>query len=375
MTLSILWFILIAVLWIGYLVLEGFDFGVGMLLPVVAKDDRERTQALRTIGPHWDGNEVWLLTAGGATFAAFPEWYATMFSGMYLALFVILLLLILRISALEWRSKIDTLKWRSRWDTLHTAAAFGVPLLLGVAFANLVQGMHIEVVGKDLVVVPPDQVTTSLNTSVHQITGGFFSLLTPFTLLGGLVIVAICFAHGAQFLALKTEGDVRKRANAVVPGASILATVLAALFVVWGQFAYSDNVLAWIPLVVAALSLIAAAAFSQKAMRSEGKAFIFSSVAIAGAVSWVFASMAPSVMKSFIDPAYSLTIDQAASTTPTLTVMTIVAAIFVPPVLAYTIWSYWSFRVRVKPSDVDPHTGLDPIRVRLGHNFLTSTDV
>lgn len=375
MTLSILWFILIAVLWIGYLVLEGFDFGVGMLLPVVAKDDRERTQALRTIGPHWDGNEVWLLTAGGATFAAFPEWYATMFSGMYLALFVILLLLILRISALEWRSKIDTLKWRSRWDTMHTAAAFGVPLLLGVAFANLVQGMHIEVVGRDGQAVPVDQVATSLNTSVHQITGGFFSLLTPFTLLGGLVVVAICFAHGAQFLALKTEGDVRKRANAVVPGASILATVLAALFVVWGQFAYSNNVLAWIPLVVAALSLIAAAAFSQKAMRSEGKAFIFSSVAIAGAVSWVFASMAPAVMKSSIDPAYSLTIDQAASTTPTLTVMTVVAAIFVPPVLAYTIWSYWAFRVRVKPSDVDPHTGLDPIRVRLGHNFLTSTDV
>lgn len=372
--LSIVWFILIAVLWTGYLVLEGFDFGVGMLLPIVAKNDRERTQAIRTIGPHWDGNEVWLLTAGGATFAAFPEWYATMFSGMYLALFLVLLLLILRISALEWRSKIDTLKWRSRWDTLHTAAAYGVPLLLGVAFANLVQGMEITVVNREGTMIPPAEVEASLNTAAHQLTGGFFSLLTPYTILGGLVIVAICLAHGAQFLALKTEGDVRKRANAFVPGASVLATLLAAIFVVWGQFAYSTNLLAWIPLVIAALALIAAAAFSQKALRSEGKAFIFSSVAIASAVAWVFAAMAPAVMKSSIDPAYSLTIAQASSTVPTLTVMTIVAAIFVPPVLGYTVWSYWAFRARVKASDVEPHTGLDPKRIRLGHNFLTSTD-
>lgn len=374
MTLSILWFILIAVLWTGYLILEGFDFGVGMLLPVVAKDDRERTQATRTIGPHWDGNEVWLLTAGGATFAAFPEWYATMFSGMYLALFVILVLLILRISALEWRSKIASAKWRSTWDTMHTAAAYGVPLLLGVAFANLVQGMQIEVVDRAGQVIPPAEVANNLNNAAHQLTGGFFSLLTPFTLMGGLVIVTICFAHGAQFLALKTEGAVRKRSNDIAPLASIVATVLAAVWVLWGQLAYSENLLAWIPLVIAALSLIASTAFSQKAARSEGKAFTFSAVAIAAAVAWVFSAMAPAVMKSSIDPAYSLTIEQASSTSSTLTVMTVVAVCFVPIVLAYTVWSYWVFRHRVSVNDVETNAGLLPERIRLGHNFLTSTD-
>lgn len=182
MTLSILWFILIAVLWTVYLILEGFDFGVGMLLPFVAKGDRERTQTVRTIGPHWDGNEVWLLTAGGATFAAFPEWYATMFSGMYLALFLILVCLIVRVIALEWRSKIATEKWRHAWDWVHTASAWLVPLLLGVAFANFVQGMRIEVVDAATgTVVDPTLVNQSLASATHQLTGGFFSLLTPYT--------------------------------------------------------------------------------------------------------------------------------------------------------------------------------------------------
>lgn len=374
MTLSILWFVLIAVLWTGYLILEGFDFGVGMLLPIVAKDDKERTQATRTIGPHWDGNEVWLLTAGGATFAAFPEWYATMFSGMYLALFLILVLLILRISALEWRAKINDLKWRSTWDTLHTAAAYGVPLLLGVAFANLVQGMKIEVVDRAGTVIPPGEVDASLATASHQLTGGFFSLITPYTLLGGLTVVAIFMAHGAQFLSLKTEGTVRTRSNQIVPMTSLIATVLSAVWVIWGQIAYSSNVLAWIPLVIAALFLIASSAVSQKAMRSEGKAFIFSTLAIASAVTWIFAAMAPAVMKSSIDPAYSLTIEQASSTGSTLTVMTVVAVCFVPVVLAYTVWSYWVFRHRVSTSDVNEKAGLLPNKIRLGENFLTSTD-
>ena len=180
MTLSILWFVLIAVLWTVYLILEGFDFGVGMLLPFVAKGDRERTQTVRTIGPHWDGNEVWLLTAGGATFAAFPEWYATMFSGMYLALFLILVCLIIRVMALEWRSKVATEKWRHAWDWAHTVSAWLVPILLGVAFANFVQGMRIEVVDVATgTVIDPTLVNQSLATATHQLTGGFFSLLTP----------------------------------------------------------------------------------------------------------------------------------------------------------------------------------------------------
>ncbi|WP_026460906.1 cytochrome d ubiquinol oxidase subunit II [Schaalia suimastitidis] len=370
MTLSILWFILIAVLWTGYLILEGFDFGVGMLSGIVAKDDKERTQVVRTIGPHWDGNEVWLLTAGGATFAAFPEWYATMFSGMYLALFLVLVALILRIAALEWRSKIATEKWRHLWDRFHMFAAFLVPLLLGVAFANLVQGMKIEVVGRDGNIVAPEAVADMLNVSSHQLTGGFFSLLTPFTLLGGVVLIAICLAHGAQFLALKTEGVVRERANTIAGPTTAVATVLAAVWVLWGQFAYVTNVLAWIPLIVAALCFIASAAFSQNALRSEGKSFIFSILGIAGAVAWIFAGMAPAVMKSSIDPAYSLTIEQASSTTSTLTVMTIVAVVFVPVVLGYTAWSYWVFRHRISTDDVDTDTGLLPKQIRLGHNFL-----
>ena len=371
MTLSILWFILIAVLWTGYLFLEGFDFGVGILLKVIGKNDEERTQMLRTIGPHWDGNEVWLLTAGGATFAAFPEWYATMFSGMYLALSLILFCLNLRISALEWRAKIATAKWRSAWDTIHTVTAVLVPVLFGVAFANLVQGMKIEVVDELTgVVVAPDMVTNSLATATHQPTGGFFSLLTPFTILGGVAILAVCTAVGAQFLALKTEGDVRERANGLAAPLSIAATVVAAIFLIWGQFAYSANVLAWIPLLVAALAIIASTAFSQKALRREGLSFILMAVAIASTVTWVFSAMAPAVMKSSIDPAYSLLIDQASSSPATLVVMSIVALIFTPIVLIYTAWSYWAFRKRVSVSDVDQNPGLIPSKIRLGENFL-----
>ncbi|QWW18901.1 cytochrome d ubiquinol oxidase subunit II [Schaalia sp. 19OD2882] len=370
MTLSILWFILIGVLWTVFLVLEGFDFGVGMLLHVVAKNDRERTQTVRTIGPHWDGNEVWLLTAGGATFAAFPEWYATMFSGMYVALFLVLVLLILRISALEWRSKIATERWRAMWDRFHTLSAFGVPLLLGVAFANLVQGMAIQVVGRDGAVVPAQGVQDSLATSTHQLTGGFFSLLTPFTLLGGVVVLAICLAHGAQFLALKTEGVVRERANSIAAPLTAAATVLAAVWVIWGQFAYVSNVLAWIPLVIAALCLVGSAVFSQKVMRSEGKSFALSALGIAAAVAWIFSAMAPAVMKSSIDPAYSLTIDQASASQPTLTLMTGVAVCLLPFVLVYIIWSYWVFRHRVGPEDVETNTGLVFGRIRLNENFL-----
>lgn len=371
MSLSILWFILIAVLWTAYLVLEGFDFGVGALLPFVAKNDEERTQAVRTIGPHWDGNEVWLLTAGGATFAAFPEWYATMFSGMYLALFLILFALIIRISALEWRSKIASSAWRRIWDLTHTVSAWLVPILLGVAFANFIQGMKIEVLDPATgEVVAPDMVADSLATATHQLTGGFFSLLTPYTILGGVTVLAVCLAHGAQFLALKTEGNVRERANALAAPLTIGATIVAAVFLLIGQFAYTTNVFAWIPLLVAALSIIASTVFSQKVLRREGMSFVFSALAITGTVAWVFSSMAPAVQKSSIDPAYSLTIEQASSSQATLTVMTIVAACFVPIVLAYTAWSYWVFRTRVSVDDVDHSGGLLPKSIRVGENFL-----
>lgn len=350
MDLSLLWFILIAVLWTGYLVLEGFDFGVGMLVKRFPKNESERRVMLNTIGPHWDGNEVWLLTAGGATFAAFPEWYATMFSGMYLALLVILVCLIIRICALEWRAKIREAAWRERWDIAHTIGAWVPAVLWGVAFANLVQGMAIEVVERDGTVISPDAVAGSLATASHQLTGGFFSLLTPFTLLGGVVTASIMLCSGALFLAIKTDGGLRARAENLAGTLSLVATAAAAVWVVWGQLAYSDNVFGWIPLVIAAVCLIAVVLLT----RAKGYklAFALNAVAIAAAVAWIFTSMYPSVMKSSIDPAYSLTIAQASSTPYTLGVMTVVALTLVPIVLAYTVWSYWVFRKRISTKQI-----------------------
>lgn len=380
MALSIVWFILIAVLWIMYLFLEGFDFGVGMLIRVVGKTPAERTAAVRTIGPHWDGNEVWLLTAGGATFAAFPLWYATMFSGMYLALFLILVLLIVRICALEWRSKVDSAKWRHNWDTFQIVASYGVPLVLGVAFSNLVQGMHIEAQTPAVVdgslqmttIAPTDvQAAMDAGNIAFNLTGGFLSLFTPFTVLGGLMLVAVCMAHGAQYLALKTEGEMRQRAIRVGARVSLVAVALAAVWGVWGQLAYSHNVLSWIPLVIAAVALILAAVNAQIKVQREGWAFTFSAIGVAAAVAWVFSTMAPYVMKSSVDQAYSLSIAWASSTHPTLVIMTVVAAVLVPIVLAYTAWSYWVFRGRVSVDSVDSGTGLLPDWVRPKANFLT----
>lgn len=350
MDLSTLWFILIAVLWIGYLVLEGFDFGVGMLLRTLPRDEQERRVMLNTIGPHWDGNEVWLLTAGGATFAAFPEWYATMFSGMYLALFLILVALIVRISALEWRPKISDERWRRRWDTLHIAAAWIPAVLWGVAFANLVQGMKIEVVGSDGVVIPPDAVAGALGDASHQLTGGFFSLLTPYTLLGGLVTASLFLTSGAVFTALKTEGGLRDRAAALAAKLSILSAGLGAVFVVWGQLAHARSGAAWIPLLVAAACLVGVVLTTRA--RREGWSFVLNSVGIAAAVTWIFMAIHPYVMPSSINDAYSLTLAQASSTPYTLRVMTVVALTIVPVVLAYQAWTYWIFRRRLSTRQI-----------------------
>lgn len=374
--LSILWFVLIAVLWTVYFVLEGFDFGVGMMMSAVAKDDKDRTVLVRSIGPHWDGNEVWLLTAGGATFAAFPAWYATMFSGMYLALFLILVLLIVRITAIEWRSKLNSEKWRAIWDWFQIVPSFLVPLIFGVAFSNLVQGMHIEaqnrLTGETLA---PGDVAASLTngTTVFNLTGGFWSLFTPFTLLGGVMLMMVCMAHGLQFLSLKTEGEIHDRVAGLVGKVSLVATLLAAVWVIWGQLVYTTNVLAWIPLVIAAIALIASTAFSQPALRNPVASFASSALGIAAAVAWIFSSMAPNVMKSSIDTAYSLTIPLASSTPGTLTVMTVVAVVLVPIVLLYTAWSYKVFAQRISIHDVDENAGLLPGKIRLGANFLTGT--
>ncbi|HEX6887929.1 MAG TPA: cytochrome d ubiquinol oxidase subunit II [Candidatus Nanopelagicales bacterium] len=328
MELTTVWFILIAVLWIGYFVLEGFDFGVGMLLPVVGKGEAERRAMITTLGPVWDGNEVWVLVAGGATFAAFPEWYATLFSGFYLPLFLILVALIVRGVAFEYRSKRSDGSWRARWDAAIVFGSFLPALLWGVAFSNIVRG------------VPLAEIEGNI-----EYDGGFFNLLNPFALLGGLVFVAIFLTHGAVFLSLKTTGDIRERAHAVGMTTGLVATVLAVVYLLWAQLAYSDKTWTWVPVLLAAVAWLGAVAMHR--VRKEGPAFIFSAVTIGLAVVALFGMLYPNVMPN-LDPAGpSLTIDNASSTDYTLTIMTWVAVIFTPIVLAYQSWSYWVFRKRV----------------------------
>ena len=285
---QLLWFILIAVLWIGYLALEGFGFGVGMLLKILPKSEKERRLALNTIGPHWDGNEVWVLTAGGATFAAFPEWYATMFSGMYLALVLVLVCLIVRICAIEWRKQINTEAWRRGWDVAHTASSWIVSVLWGVAFANLVQGMSIEVGRYDkgaVTAVDPAAAAGSLAENHHYLTGGFLSLLTPFTLLGGLVTLTLFLSHGALYLAIKTTGDLRDRAKAFAAKSAVVAAAVTGAWGLWAQLAYSGNALSALPLALCALCLAATALLIAKG--DEVKAFIAHFAGIAMAVVFI----------------------------------------------------------------------------------------
>ena len=365
-TIQLLWFSVVAVLWIGYLALEGFDFGVAMLLKILPKTSKERRVALSSIGPHWDGNEVWVLTAGGATFAAFPEWYGTLFSGAYLALFLILLCLIVRVCAIEWRSKINSRAWRDAWDWAHTISAWIPSVLWGVAFANLVQGMRIEVVRTaDGAVVEAARVPahTLLRGASHQLTGGFFSLLTPFTLLGGAVTCLLFLTHGALFTALKTRGNLSERAGALARVCAAASTAVTAAWALWAQLAHSPNAAAWIPLVLTAASLTASLALTRAGR--TGPAFAAHLAGIACAVAFIFAAMAPHVMRSSIDGAYSLTIAQAASADATLLIMTIAAAVFMPGVLLYTIWGYKVFSGRVSAEAINPDEGgLHPTRIR-----------
>lgn len=376
--LQVIWLVLIAVLWTGYLVLEGFGIGAGMMMPLVAKNDRERTQVQKTFGPVWDGNEVWLLTAGGATFAAFPEWYATMFSGMYLALFLILLCLIVRICAIEWRSKISSEAWRARWDKGHYIAAWLVPILLGVAFANLVQGMNIAVTSP---YTPGTKITTNaidLSAQVHNFTTDgaplgsvFLSLLTPYTILGGVMLALVFMVQGLRWLALRTDGEVRARSQSLLHKITPVEILLVAVVAIWGQFAYANQVLAWIPLLLAAVLLLASYLVGLKGMRFWS--LFVHSAAIAGAVAWIFVSMAPAVMKSSINPDYSLTIPQAAASQTTLGIMLVVSVICVPCVLAYTVWSYSKMKLVIGLNDLDENPGLPWSEIRQGANFLSDS--
>lgn len=331
MELATFWFILIGVLWTGYFFLEGFDFGVGMLLHPLGRTEVDRRVLVNTIGPVWDGNEVWLLTAGGATFAAFPNWYASLFSGFYLALFLILVALILRGVAFEYRGKVDSVTWRRRWDL---AIAFGswVPAVLwGVAFANIVAGVPIDVDG--------------------NFTGTLFTLLNPFGLLGGVTTASLFLLHGAHFVALKTEGDIQERAEALARRIAPVTIVAGATFLIWNQLERGEP-WTWLPVGLAAVALLAAVG-ANRAGR-DGWAFLATGVAIAAAVVALFGGLYPDVLPSSTDPAFNLTVDNASSTPYTLRVMTWVAVIMTPVVLAYQAWSYWVFRQRIGSRHIPP---------------------
>ena len=315
MELTTVWFFLIAVLWVGYFVLEGFDFGVGVLLPVLGKTEKERRVMINTIGPVWDGNEVWLLVAGGATFAAFPEWYATLFSGFHLPLFLILVALIIRGVAFEYRGKRPDSPWKAWWDRAIFVGSLLPAVLWGVAFANIVRGVPIEEVEGNL-----------------EYVGGFFNLLNPYALLGGLVTLTLFVTHGAIFIALKTDGEIRHNARALAERVGLAAAGLAVVFLVW---TYRINPELPFAVLAALTAVCLVAALLANRMGREGWAFLGTALTLGLAVVALFSNLYPNVMPSSVDEAFNLTIDNASSTEYTLTIMTWVAVIMTPIVLLY----------------------------------------
>jgi cytochrome d ubiquinol oxidase subunit II len=324
MSLAEFWFLLLAYLFAGYFMLEGFDFGVGTLLPVLGRDDTDRRVLINTIGPFWDANETWVVVAGASMFAAFPYWYASLFSGFYLALLLLLVALIARGVAFEYRGKVDSPQWRRRWDVCIIVGSFLPAVLWGVAFANIVRGVPLDAEG--------------------NYTGNFFTLLNPYALLGGLVTLTLFATHGAIFVALKTLDRIRHEARALAARIGVVAAVLAVFFLAWTTISYGDT---WSGLlsVLAAAALVAALAAN--AREREGWAFLFTAATVVLAIASLFVALYPNVLPSTTNPAYSLTIDNASSTPRTLEAMTWVAVLVSPFVLAYEGWSYWVFRKRI----------------------------
>lgn len=351
--LQILWFILVAVLWIGFFFLEGFDYGVAMLLPVLPKGDaanreKERRVMINTIGPVWDGNEVWLLTAGGATFAAFPGWYSTLFSGLYLPLLLVLVGLIIRGVSFEYRAKHDDSRWRSAFDWCSTIGSLIVALVLGVGFANFVIGMPVALAGNNLTWV---------------MTGGFWGLFSWYGLVGGLLFVALFLTHGAVFLSLKTDGQLRENARAFASKAGLVTIVLMLVFVLGLNLAYpasgnawvggAGNAICWIVGLLTLASLGISWFFNSKGR--EGYAFIFTGLAIVTMLVMIFTKIYGTLgfdSSSITDAAKQLDMTTASSSPMTLQIMSIAAVVFVPIVLAYQAWSYWIFRRRLSTKNI-----------------------
>jgi cytochrome bd-type quinol oxidase subunit 2 len=329
MDLALVWFTLVALLWTGFFVLEGFDFGVGMLHGLVGRTDQERRLAIGSIGPLWDGNEVWLIVAGASMFAAFPGWYATMFSAFYPALLLLLVALIVRGVSIEYRGHGDSPRWRRNWSILFAAGSLLAPLLIGVALGDLLRGVPID--------------------SSQEFTGNLLDLLTPYGLYVGVTVTVLAALHGSTFLGLKVADPVRGRAHAL---SLVLAPVAAALvlgFVVWTQSLGSR----WFPGVVPILVAVAAIAAAVLVHpRREALAFTATAVALGGTVATLFVQLYPRVMVSSTNPAFDLTVQSTAASPYALKVMTVVAAVFLPLVLLYQGWSYYVFRRRLTLADI-----------------------
>ena len=345
MDLELLWFCLIAILWAGYFALEGFDFGVGMLLPFLPRDEEERGTMLRTIGPVWDGNEVWLVVAGGATFAAFPAWYATMFSGFYVALLLVLVFLIIRVVSFEWRTKRESPRWRSMWTWANTIGSFGAALVWGVGLSNLVSGVPID--------------------SDGNFAGDLADLFSPYTVFAGIAVVLLFAFHGATFLTLRTAGELSERARHTARRLAVPAALVAAVFLAWTVAVAMDRnekdlFPPALPAIVGIVALVLAVMFLLRGR--SGRAFAMTGVGTIALVATLFTSLYPRVMVSNPDFGNSLTVDGAASSEYALKVMSVVALIFVPLVLLYQGWTYYVFRRRLggEPASSDPDAALAP---------------
>jgi cytochrome bd ubiquinol oxidase subunit II len=334
MDMETLWFCLIAILWGGYFLLEGFDFGVGMLLPFVPRDERGRGVLFDCLGPVWDGNEVWLVVAAGAMFAAFPTWYATMFSAFYLALLAILVLLVVRAVSFEWRGRSDDPRWRAVWLWANVAGSVGVPFLWGLALANLVNGVPLS--------------------SGGDFAGSVTDLFSPYTVAAGATTVIVFAFHGANFLGLRTVGPLRERADRGARLLAVPALLAGAVLVVWTVVVAAERSdRAVFPPALPAALAVAGLALAAVAVvrRRSGWAFVMTSGAVVLAVATLFVSLYPHVMVSSPVPANSLTVSDAASAHYTLAVITVVAVLVTPIVLLYQAWTYHVFRERITGRD------------------------
>jgi cytochrome d ubiquinol oxidase subunit II len=337
-----IWFVAIAVLWTGYLFLEGFDLGVGMLMKIFARNNTERRVLLNTIGPVWDGNEVWLLTAGGATFAAFPLWYASLFSALYLPLLVVLVALIFRAVAFEYRGKVDTDQWRARWDWAIALGSFFAAFGVGAALALTTTGLPLNANGDR--------------------EGGPLAWFSGYAVLGGVAVVGFSLVHALAFLALKTDGEVRHRARAW------FVRVLPVLLLPIAAWALSIQVLdgtVWTWALVALAVAAAATAWVLARKGSEGRAFLALGAFLVLGTASIFGAVFPVVLPSTLDPAYDLTISNASSSDYTLGLMSVVAAFGLPLVIAYQAWTYWVFRRRVSSASIpEAHSFLPAIAAK-----------